>query len=75
MTYNFEKLKNERERRMMTLTEVAEEAGISVSTLRDIERGVGATWKKAIRKVARVLEVDVLMDGNGSTPSGRKRSA
>lgn len=55
MRYDFKKLKNERERRLMSLTEMAEEAGISIEALRMIESGK-APWKKAIGKVVAALD-------------------
>lgn len=55
MKYNFQKLRQARERRLLTLTEVAKLAGVSHTAVREVE--AGKPWKTAIRKIAAVLEV------------------
>jgi transcriptional regulator with XRE-family HTH domain len=54
--YDFKKLKAAREQKLMTMTELAEAAGISLKAVSKIEQGK-APWIKAIRKVAAVLGV------------------
>ena len=68
MKYDFKKLRLARERKLLTLTEVAKMADVSVTTVREVENGK-APWKTAIRKIAAVLEVQDVVK-----PS-RRRSA
>lgn len=56
LKYDFEKLKDARERQMLTKTEVARRAGVTVATVHYVESGK-APWLTAIRKIASVLEV------------------
>ena len=54
--YRFRLLKEERERRMLTRTELAKRAGVSCATVSMVERGKGP-WLKAIRSISEVLGV------------------
>ena len=65
MRYDFKKLKDAREERLLTQTDVARLAGLSVTTVNQVEAGK-APWKKAIRKIAAVLKVqDVVLSRVG----------
>lgn len=70
MTYDFRKLKNERERRMLTKTELSAMSGVSIGTISRIESGEGSTWTKAIRKLRDALELESVVP-----ESRRKKSA
>lgn len=61
MKYDFKKLKAARERKLMTLTELAYLSKLSVATVYRVENGK-APWLKAIRQIAEVLQVkDVVL--------------
>ncbi len=63
MKYDFKKLRKARQEQLLTLTEVARRAGVSVSAVHQVEKGKVA-WVTAIRKIAAVLEVtDVVKRG------------
>lgn len=51
------KLRNLRRRRVLTLRELGEEAGVSKDTISRIERE-GTAYPSTIRKLARALKVD-----------------
>ena len=55
--YDTGQLVLERMRKGMTQSEVAAEAGLSVGSVHAVENG--AQWKKAIRKMARVLGISI----------------
>lgn len=48
-----------RVKKHMTIQELAKKAGMSVTTICRLERGIGNTRMFSINKVAEVLEVDV----------------
>jgi transcriptional regulator with XRE-family HTH domain len=53
MKYNFKKLRDRRVRHLLTLTDVAEMTGLSVTAVREVENG--KFWKKAIRTIEGAL--------------------
>jgi transcriptional regulator with XRE-family HTH domain len=58
VVYIGEKLKEARTRRLLTQDELAEKAGVSQSTIANIERNNAEPQFRTIRKVAKALEVD-----------------
>lgn len=58
VVYIGEKLKEARTRRLLTQGELAEKAGVSPSTVVNIERNQAEPHFRTIRKLAKVLEVD-----------------
>ena len=58
VVYIGEKLKEARTRRLLTQDELAEKAGVSQSTIANIERNNAEPRFRTIRKVAKALEVD-----------------
>jgi transcriptional regulator with XRE-family HTH domain len=58
VVYIGEKLKEIRTRRFLTQEEVAEKAGVSHSTIVNIERNHAEPQFRTIRKLAKALEVD-----------------
>ncbi len=58
VVYIGEKLKEARTRRLLTQDELAEKAGVSQSTIANIERNNAEPQYRTIRKVAKALEVD-----------------
>lgn len=48
-----------RVKKNMTIQELAEKAGMSVTTISRLERGIGNARMFSINKIAEVLEVDV----------------
>ncbi len=62
----------------LKLSEVAERAGVSINTVRDLESGKGSTSLINVLQVARVLSVDHLLAealDPYNTELGRARSA
>lgn len=57
MKYDHAKLKAAREKKLLTMTELAALTGLSVTTVHLVETG-NAPWKKAIRRIASILGVD-----------------
>ncbi len=53
-----EKLKGARTRRLLTQQELAEKAGVSPSTIVNIERDQAEPHFRTIRKLAKALDVD-----------------
>jgi transcriptional regulator with XRE-family HTH domain len=53
-----ERLKGARTRRLLTQQELAEKAGVSPSTIVNIERDQAEPHFRTIRKLAKALEVD-----------------
>jgi len=58
VVYVGEKLKETRTRRLLTQEELAERAGVSPSTVVNIERNNAEPQFRTIRKLARALDVD-----------------
>ena len=58
VVYIGEKLKETRTRRLMTQEELAERAGVSHSTVVNIERDQAEPHFRTIRKLAKALDVD-----------------
>jgi len=58
VVYIGEKLKEIRTRRFLTQEELAEKAGVSHSTIVNIERNHAEPQFRTIRKLARALDVD-----------------
>lgn len=56
MKYDFRKLKEARIRKRLTITELAQRAGISIAAVSQVENGKGP-WLKAIREMEAVLGV------------------
>ena len=48
-----------RVRKSITIQELAKKAGMSVTTISRLERGIGNTRMFSLQKIADVLEVDV----------------
>ncbi len=58
VVYIGEKLKEIRTRRFLTQEELAEKAGVSHSTIVNIERNHAEPQFRTIRKLARALDID-----------------
>jgi transcriptional regulator with XRE-family HTH domain len=58
VVYIGEKLKEIRTRRFLTQEELAEEAGVSHSTIVNIERNHAEPQFRTIRKLAKALDID-----------------
>jgi transcriptional regulator with XRE-family HTH domain len=58
VVYIGEKLKGARTRRLLTQDELAEKAGVSQSTIANIERNNAEPQFRTIRKLAKALDVD-----------------
>jgi transcriptional regulator with XRE-family HTH domain len=58
VVYIGEKLREARTRRLLTQDELAEKAGVSQSTIANIERDNAEPQFRTIRKLAKALEVD-----------------
>jgi transcriptional regulator with XRE-family HTH domain len=58
VVYIGEKLKEIRTRRLLTQDELAEKAGVSQSTIANIERNNAEPQFRTIRKLAKALDVD-----------------
>ncbi len=58
VVYIGEKLKAARTRRLLTQDELAERAGVSQSTIANIERDNAEPQFRTIRKLAKALDVD-----------------
>ena len=58
VVYIGEKLRRVRGRRLLTQDELAEKAGVSQSTIANIERDNAEPQFRTIRKLARALDVD-----------------
>jgi transcriptional regulator with XRE-family HTH domain len=58
VVYIGEKLKATRTRRLLTQDELAERAGVSQSTIANIERDNAEPQFRTIRKLAKALDVD-----------------
>jgi transcriptional regulator with XRE-family HTH domain len=58
VVYIGEKLKEVRTRRLLTQDELAEKAGVSQSTIANIERNNAEPQFRTIRKLAKALDVD-----------------
>ncbi len=53
------KIKFERDKRNLSQEELAEYSGVSVSTIKNLERGIGNITVKNLCKIAKVLELDL----------------
>jgi transcriptional regulator with XRE-family HTH domain len=58
VVYIGEKLKEVRTRRLLTQDELAEKAGVSQSTIANIERDNAEPQFRTIRKLAKALDID-----------------
>jgi transcriptional regulator with XRE-family HTH domain len=58
VVYIGEKLKEARTRRLLTQDELAEKAGVSQSTIANIERNNAEPQFRTIRKLAKALDID-----------------
>ena len=58
VVYIGEKLREARTRRLLTQDELAEKAGVSQSTIANIERDNAEPQFRTIRKLAKALDVD-----------------
>jgi transcriptional regulator with XRE-family HTH domain len=58
MVYIGEQLRNARTRRLLTQDELAAKAGVSQSTIANIERNNAEPQFRTIRKLARALDVE-----------------
>jgi transcriptional regulator with XRE-family HTH domain len=58
VVYIGEKLKEVRTRRLLTQDELADKAGVSQSTIANIERDNAEPQFRTIRKLAKALEID-----------------
>ena len=58
VVYIGEKLKEIRTRRLLTQEELAEKAGVSHSTIVNVERNQAEPHFRTIRKLAKALDVD-----------------
>ena len=57
MEVDVEKVKRLRKERVLTIRELADEAGVSKTTISNIENGQSEAYPSTIRKLARALEV------------------
>jgi transcriptional regulator with XRE-family HTH domain len=57
MEVDVDKLKRLRRERVLTIRELADEAGVSKTTISNIENGQREAYPSTIRKLARALEV------------------
>ncbi len=57
MEVDVDKVKRLRKERVLTIRELANEAGISKTTISNIENGQSEAYPSTIRKLARALEV------------------
>ena len=57
MEVNVDKVKRLRKERVLTIRELADEAGVSKTTISNIENGQSEAYPSTIRKLARALEV------------------
>ena len=58
VVYIGEKLKEVRTKRLLTQDELAEKAGVSQSTIANIERNHAEPQFRTIRKLAKALDID-----------------
>ena len=58
VVYIGEKLREVRTRRLLTQDELAEKAGVSQSTIANIERNNAEPQFRTIRKLAKALDID-----------------
>lgn len=58
MEVNMDKLKELRKRRVLTMEELAERAGVGRNTIWRLEHGVMGAQPRTIRKLARALGVE-----------------
>ena len=58
MVYIGEKLREVRTRRLLTQVELAEKAGVSQSTIANIERDNAEPQFRTIRKLAKALDIE-----------------
>ncbi len=58
VVYIGEQLRNVRTRRLLTQDELADKAGVSQSTIANIERNNAAPQFRTIRRLAKALDVD-----------------
>jgi transcriptional regulator with XRE-family HTH domain len=58
VVYIGEKLREVRTRRLLTQDELAQKAGVSQSTIADIERDNAEPQFRTIRKLAKALDID-----------------
>jgi len=58
VVYIGEQLRNVRTRRLLTQDELADKAGVSQSTIANIERNKAEPQFRTIRKLAKALDVD-----------------
>ncbi len=58
MEVNVERLKELRRRRVLTMEELAERAGVGRNTIWRLEHGVMGAQPRTIRKLAKALEVE-----------------
>jgi len=68
MEIDVEKLKELRERRALSLRELANEAGVGHNTIYRIEHGQGTVLPRTVRRLAKALSVEPreLMKRSGS---------
>ena len=57
MEVDVDKVKRLRKERVLTIRELANEAGVSKTTISNIENGQSEAYPSTIRKLARALEV------------------
>jgi len=68
MEVNMERLKELRRRRVLTMEELAEQAGVGRNTIWRLEHGVMGAQPRTIRKLAKALDVkpeELVMTGGG----------
>ncbi len=53
------KIKFERNKRNISQEELADLSGVSISTIKNIERGIGNITVKNLCKIAKILELDL----------------
>jgi transcriptional regulator with XRE-family HTH domain len=57
MEVDVDKVKRLRKERVLTIRELADEAGVSKTTISNIENGQSEAYPSTIRKLARALDV------------------
>jgi len=57
MEVDMDKVKRLRKERVLTIRELADEAGVSKTTISNIENGQSEAYPSTIRKLARALDV------------------
>ena len=70
------RLKEWRERRLLTQRELAERVGVTPGTINRIERGVHRPRLATVRRLAEALGVDPddLVEWGGDDPGGRQQN-